>query len=309
MVEQHMKQFKKVIADIKSLKIRGAKNVAVEATKALRHILVMAPQISRDGLLHNLEDARKELFKTRPTEPAMRNALSFVLSGVNDPGTKEDLIDHVDKMIASVLQYFEEAQQKIVEIGKHKIRDGSVVFTHCHSSTVTQILIQAKKEGKRFEVHNTETRPSFQGRITAKELSDKGIPVMHFVDSAARYALKKADLFLIGADAITSEGKLINKVGSELFAEAARRFDVPVYVCTHAWKFDPKTALGFEEEIEIRQAKEIWDNPPKNVKIYNYAFEQVDPSLVAGVISELGIYKPQIFIQEVKKKYDWMFKN
>lgn len=304
-----MKQFEKIVVDIKSLKIQGAKNVAVEATKALRHVLAMASKMSHEGLLHNLKDACKELFETRPTEPAMRNALSFVFAGIEGLKTKEDLIDHVEKKVDSVLHYFEEAQQKIVEIGKHKIRDGSVVFTHCHSSTVTQILIQAKKDGKRFEVHNTETRPSFQGRITAKELSDNDIPVMHFVDSAARYALKKADLFLIGADAITSEGKIINKVGSELFAEAATRFNVPIYVCTHAWKFDPKTAFGFEEEIELRQAKEIWDKPPKNVKIYNYAFEQVNPALVAGVISELGVYKPQVFIQEVKKKYDWMFKN
>jgi len=307
-MESNMTRFKRTVADIRSLKIQGAKNVAIEATKSLNHIIALAPKVSKEGLVHNLEDAKKKLFATRPTEPAMRNAVSFVLLKMAHLDTKEEIAADIRDRIKYVLEYFDSAQKKIIEMGKKKIHDGSVVFTHCHSSTVTQILIQAKKEGKRFVVHNTETRPLLQGRITAKELSDNGIKVMHFVDSAARIALKKADIFLMGADAITSEGKVINKVGSELFAETAYRFGVPVYSCTHAWKFDPKTIEGFEEEIEIRQAKEIWKNPPKNVKIYNYAFEQVAPALLSGIISELGVYKPQVFIEDVKRNYPWMLR-
>jgi ribose 1,5-bisphosphate isomerase len=302
-----IKKFNKVVTDIKTLKIQGAQDVAVETTKSLKHILTLSPKISKQGLIHNLEDAKKTLFQTRPTEPAMRNAVKFVLSNMDQQNSKEKIVSDVYEKIKKVLDYFDEAQQNIIEIGKRKIRNGSVIFTHCHSSTVMKILIQAKKEGKQFIVHNTETRPLYQGRITAKELSDNGIEVIHYVDSAARIALKEADLLLIGAEAITSEGKVVNKIGSELFAETAERFGVPVYCCTHAWKFDPKTIHGFEEEIELRNEKEVWDKPPKHVKISNYAFEQVDPSLISGIISELGIYRTPVFIEEVKRKYPWMF--
>ena len=181
------------------------------------------------------------------------------------------------------------------------------MYTHCHSSTVVNIIKQAKDNGVNFEVHNTETRPLYQGRKTAKELSDYGIPVRHYVDSAARLALKKADIMLIGADAITAEGKIINKIGSELISEAANKLNVPVYVCTHSWKFDPKTIFGFEEIIEKRLAKEVWPNKPKNVSIDNFAFEQVNPALVTGIISEIGIYNPQNFRQGIKNHYSWMF--
>ena len=156
-------------------------------------------------------------------------------------------------------------------------------------------------------MHNTETRPLFQGRKTAIELASYKIPVKHYVDSAARMALKKADIMMIGADAITTEGKVINKIGSELIAEAANKIGVPVYICTHSWKFDPETIFGFDEEIEKRAWDEIWPNKPRKVNIDNFAFEKINPALITGIISELGVYRPQNFISEIKNNYKWMF--
>ena len=181
------------------------------------------------------------------------------------------------------------------------------IFTHCHSSSVVGILRKAKEQGKKFEVYCTETRPMFQGRITASELAQLKIPVTMFVDSGARIALKEADLMLIGSDSISTEGKIINKIGSEMFSEIANKYDVPVYSCTDAWKFDPQSVYGYEEKIEKREAKEVWKKPPKGVKISNLAFEKVHPNLIMGIISELGIIQPEAFVVEVKRKYSWMF--
>ena len=51
----------------------------------------------------------------------------------------------------------------------------------------------------------------------------------------------------------------------------------------------------------------MWQNPPKGVKIMNMAFERIEPNLVTGIISELGIYKHNIFSEELKRRYYWMF--
>ena len=112
---------------------------------------------------------------------------------------------------------------------------------------------------------------------------------------------------IIGCDAIDSEGKCYNKIGSEMFAEIANKFDVPVYIATDSWKFDPKTIFGFNEEIEKRSRDEVWNNAPKKIKIENYAFEKIKPTLISGIISEIGIFKPQLFIEELKSKYKFMF--
>lgn len=182
-----------------------------------------------------------------------------------------------------------------------------IVFTHCHSSTVEAVCIKAKEQGKKFTVYNTETRPRFQGRITAENIAKAGIPVVHFVDSAARTYLKKADLFLFGCDAISAEGRIFNKIGTEFLAEFTADQRIPTYSVTNSWKFDPLTVRGFEEVIEQRDPKEVWENPPQGVTIMNPAFEITSPDILTGIITELGVFKPETLIFEVQKKYPWMF--
>ena len=146
----------------------------------------------------------------------------------------------------------------------------------------------------------------YQGRKTATELAKAKIRVRLFTDSSGRFALKKANLALFGADAITSEGEIINKMGTEMYADIAEKYDIPVYFCTNSWKYDPMTVFGFEEAIERREAREVWNRPPKGVEISNLAFEIVEPELATGIISELGDYSPTTFIEEVKKNYPWI---
>jgi len=274
-----MDAVEKAARDIKSIKVQGAYHVAVTAVKAWEK--------AKDK-----QAAAKKLAAARPTEPMLRNALKYL-----------EKFYHAENLLTKL----DSDQRKIALMGSEKVKDGMIVYTHCHSSTVNDILIQAKKQGKNFEVNVTETRPFMQGRLTATQLSAAKIPVTLYVDSAARLALKKADVMMIGADSISADGYVINKIGSELMADMANHYQVPIFICTHSWKFDPKTVFGFEEEIEKRAAKEIWDRPPKGVKISNYVFEKVDPNKITAIISELGVFKPAAFVEEVRKSYRWMF--
>lgn len=285
--------YQQIIDDIKALKIQGAEKIAVAAVEAF----ALKLKETKDPV--ELQKAHDELVATRPTEPALRNALKYCIKNFqNDPNIAE-----------YVKNFFKNSKDKIAEIGAKKIQDGMIVFTHCHSSTVEAVLFKAWDDGKRFTVYNTETRPRFQGRITAENIAAHGIPVTHFVDSAGRTFLKKADLFLFGCDAITTEGKIFNKIGTEFLAEFASKQHTPTYSVTNSWKFDPETVNGFEEEIEQRDPKEVWDNPPKGITIMNPAFEITTPDILTGIITEIGIYKPETLVLEVQKAYPWMFKN
>jgi ribose 1,5-bisphosphate isomerase len=302
--------FSQIVKDITSLKIQGANAVAREACNAIRDIVQKSKAKDAHELYRELKKGQEILIKTRSTEPCMRNALTYILSQ-----KESDLLyeykEEVLKRIVQAIMHIKTANDVIAEYGAHKISNGMIVYTHCHSSTVVNILLEAKKQGIDFAVHNTETRPRFQGRKTAEELVKAGIKVRHFVDSAARLALKDADIMLIGCDAITIEGKIINKIGSELFAEVAKRYDIPVYSCTNSWKFDPMTIEGYPEPIETRDIKEIWEKPPKtrNLEIMNFAFEKVDSDNITGIISEIGIYPVPILVEELKKRNPWMFKK
>ena len=299
-------KFNKIVEDIKSLKIQSAISVAKYSMLALQDYADNTKTLTKSEFLSELQKAKTILSNTRPTEPAMRNALDFVMKNL-DASSLERTKEKLKYRIEHAIDHFETAEDIIAEIGSRKIKNGMKIFTHCHSTAVMSILKKAKKQKKNFEVHNTETRPLYQGRKTSLELSKEGIPIFHYIDSAARLAIKKCDLMILGADAIDSEGKAYNKIGSEMFAEIAERFDIPVYVATDSWKFDPKTIFGFNEEVEKRTGDEIWPDAPTKIKIENYAFEKVDSSLITGIISELGIFKPEMFIEELKLRYRFMF--
>lgn len=295
----------KTFRDIKSLKIQGAEAVARSAIKALKDFTLKNRSKTKAIFSQDIKKATKLLISARPTEPYLRNAIAYSLGQAKSKDVRE-YREEVLSGLQKTLKHMQKSKKIISEIGERKIMNGDNVFTHCHSSSVMGILHEAKKDKKKFVVYNTEARPKFQGRITAKELSKSGITVNHFPDSAARIAIKQADVAFFGCDAITPT-HVINKIGSELFAETCERFDVPLYIVTNSWKVDPKTVYGHPEPMEERDYHEVWKNKPKGVKIHNPAFEKIDARLITGIISELGVFKHQNFIEEVTKEYPWLF--
>lgn len=299
-------EFKKLLSDIKSLKIQGAESVAKEAVKGFKTVIKKSKAHTAHQLLSELKRAAAELIRTRPTEPAMRNSVKFILNDLDKQPTAEKLAKRVNEKIDEIIFHFDNSREKIVSYGAGKIKKDYVVFTHCHSSTVVSILKKAHKQKKKFYVHNTETRPLFQGRKTSKELSLEGIDTTHYTDSAALFALKKADICLFGADAIQSDGRIVNKTGTGLFAEIAIKHDIPIFVCMNSWKFDPVTIHGFDEVIEHRNRTEVWKGASKGLKVFNPAFEVIDSQKITGVISELGVYRPEVFPELVARSYPFI---
>ncbi|MBM3247172.1 hypothetical protein FJZ17_01355 [Candidatus Pacearchaeota archaeon] len=255
-------RFEKICRDIKDIKIQGATNVAKAAIRA--YYLIPG------------EESKKKLLSLRPTEPMLSNVLNLV-----DKWSEKKILSH-----------FSEAQEKINHSVFNLIRQDSVIFTHCHSTNVIKALIYAKKNGKHFSVFNTETRPLFQGRKTAKELTKAGIKVTTFVDSAASIALDQCDIVLFGADALLWNS-VINKVGSGMFSQIAQDKKVPVYIIADSWKYSPKNV-----SIEERDFKEVWGS--KLVHIENPAFEPIKATNISRIVTEMGVMDYKEFIDEVR---------
>ncbi|MBI4176832.1 MAG: S-methyl-5-thioribose-1-phosphate isomerase [Candidatus Aenigmarchaeota archaeon] len=282
-----------LVRKIKNLEIQGAKAVALAGLDALNLCASEIKSNGRNGFLRTLESKSKLIKEARPTEPALKNALSFVMGRLPKAGTIEDAQKAVALEVRNFSKNIESSIKKIGEIGARRIPNKAVVFTHCHSNTVMEIFRCAKKDGKKFEVICTETRPMNQGLLTAKQVAGMQIPVTLIVDSAARTFVKKCDLVIIGADAITSTGDVVNKVGSSTIALIAEEQKKPLYVAAGTHKIDPETAKGFLEPIEERPAKEITAKKLKGVKIRNPAFDVVAANRISGIITELGMVAPQ----------------
>ena len=159
---------------------------------------------------------------------------------------------------------------------------------------------QVKKAKKKIEmVYCTETRPRFQGRITAENFAKAGIPVTLIVDSAVDKFMHPVDKIFVGCDAVLSDGSVVNKIGTGHVAHAAKKHHNPLFVCTSSHCFDPATYFGFEEEIEERDWKEVWPDKPKKIRVRNPAFDIVDEFYVQGIVTELGVFDPVAFALEM----------
>ncbi len=294
---------------IRRLEVQGARNVAIAAITALEELANQDKAWTKKAFLEELAKAKETLFASRETEPLMRNAVRLIISQVESCTDKNitKLTQTVSTASHQFLKDLEDSKERIAEIGAKRIRNNSTILTHCHSSTVTHLLKKVKQEGKSFEVICTETRPVFQGKITAREMLDLGVKTTFIVDSATRFFMNQVDMVIVGADAITSEGNVINKIGTSVVALAAQEARTPFYVVSELLKFDPATMYGDYEKIEERNPKEIWEDAPKKIIIRNPAFDVTRRDFIHGIICEEGIISPHSITEVMHRKYQWVF--
>jgi len=305
-----MSEVIKVAAEkIRKLQVQGARNVAIAAVKAIQTQAQDTQAKDKTQFLAELKKARAILAESRETEPLMRNAMRCLIVQAENANTEKvsELSRIVSENVDRFLADLDASRERTAEIGAKRIFDGAVVFTHCHSSTVTRLLAKAKEAGKKFSVICTETRPAFQGRLTAKELVELGVPTTFIVDSAARTFMKDADIVIVGADAITSEGNVVNKIGTGGIAVLAREARKPFYVVSELLKFDPETLSGECEKIEQRSPAEVWTEAPKALKVRNPAFDLTPNRYIHGLVCEEGVIAPQSIVQVMQQKYPWVF--
>ncbi len=274
---------------IKSMEVRGAARIAKFAAETLKNYAMKAKDFDAE-----MRKAAEILLNTRPTAVSLYNAINYVMkySGETDEEKRESLIRRAEEFI----HWVETAQQRIGEIGEKRIRDGYVILTHCNSSAALSVIKKAHENGKSIEVFATESRPRYQGHITVRELREAGIDVTLIVDSAVRYFMNEIDCVIVGADTITANGALINKIGTSQIALAAKEARVQFMVAAETYKFSPKTLFGELVVIEERDPSEV---APKEildlgVKVRNPAFDVTPRDYIDVIITEIGAIPPEM---------------
>lgn len=312
-----LRRVDEVAADIRSLKIQGARRIARAALEALASAATLSKAKHPSDLYNDLLKAAHALEATRPTEPMMRNALedclrhTLIYARTHPSGEVGEIVRALVEHQRELLEDMQAAGAKIAKFGAAEIPPGAHVMVHCHSSTLMATLIEAHKMGKGLEVTCLETRPLFQGRLSARELAAAGLPVRLAVDSAAGSLMDKMDVVMVGADAITAEGDLVNKIGTHTLAQLAFAHSVKFLCTAELFKYDPLTRWGRAEPIEQRDISEVWedgryaresaagggmDGPvllPKGVQVHNPAFDRTPARLIFAYVTEEGLVPPR----------------
>jgi methylthioribose-1-phosphate isomerase len=179
------------------------------------------------------------------------------------------------------------------------------VMTHCNAGWLATVangtalapVYAAHAAGIRQHVWVSETRPRNQGHLTAWELGQAGIERSFVTDNAAGLLLMRGevDIIIVGADRIAANGDVANKVGTYLKALAARAHNVPFYVAAPVSTIDFACPNGAAIPIEEREPEELGIHliGLADCAVRNLAFDVTPAELVAGIITEHGVFPPQ----------------
>jgi len=305
--EHGMEQIRDTADKIKTMEIRGAGRIARAAASALRDYALEIRTDSLRDFNEKMRAAGEILVDTRPTAVSLPNAVRMVLRYKAD--TVEDARRAVVQQAEEFIERSKNAIKRIGEIGARRLRSGYTVLTHCNSSAALEIIAEAHRAGKNIDVIATESRPRMQGHLTIKHLDKLGIPTSLIVDSAARFFMNEVDIVVVGADAITANGSVINKIGTAPIALAAHEARTNVLVAAETYKFSPNTILGELIEIEERPGWEVLDQDIfqdlNNVRVRNPAFDVTPREYVDLIITEVGAVPPEMSYQLIKDYLGW----
>ena len=192
--------------------------------------------------------------------------------------------------------------------GQGLIPQGGSVLTHCNAGalatagygTALGVIRAAREAGKNVSVYACETRPLLQGaRLTTLEMMQENIPVTLITDNMAGYLMAKAkvDLVIVGADRISANGDVANKIGTYGLAVMAKAHNIPFYVAAPVSTVDLNLASGNEIPIEERDHSEVTHHggrllAPVGVNVWNPAFDVTPHNLITAIITDKGIVWP-----------------
>jgi ribose 1,5-bisphosphate isomerase len=294
---------------IKSMEIRGAGRIARAVAEALRDHALSVRAPTSDTFRWEMEHAASMLLATRPTAVSLPNAVHIVMAGLEDAKTTEEAQAGVIQRADEFIRSSQHALEQIAGFGASHIRDGDVILTHCNSEAALGCIIEAHHQGKAIEVFATEVRPRNQGLITIRTLNDAGIKTNFIVDSAVRSFINDVDLVIVGADAVTVNGAVVNKIGTAQVAHSAREARVNMVVAAETYKFAPRTILGELIRIEERPGNEVLPDDIArtlpHVNVRNPAFDVTPAEYVDLIVTEKGAIPPQMAYVIIRDYLGW----
>ena len=263
-------------------------------------------------LLQKFLEARNELDAARPTAVNLSWATKLMYDAackMAEAGLDLQQTDaELEKLAVKIYEQDIAKNKKMGEYGAEVVPESAVILTHCNAGalatcgwgTALGVIRSAHAQGKVRMVYSDEPRPLLQGsRLTAWELIQDNIPVTTITDNMAAWSMKTKGINIVitGADRIASNGDTANKIGTYGVALAAKAHGIPFYIAAPASTFDFSLKNGTQIPIEERNAKEVRRfqgkaSAPKNVNVFNPAFDVTPARLIAGIITEYGVLRP-----------------
>ncbi len=302
-----LKTYQDVAKAIKDMIVRGAPLIGIVGAYGFA-IGISQIQTNKDLKLE-AQKIYTELKNTRPTAVnlfwALDRMISKLYNYIDEGLNKIEIVKNLFKEAKRIELEDYHANKSIGGYGEVLIKQKANILTHCNTGalatsgwgTALGVIRSAYENGKDITVYVDETRPYLQGsRLTAWELLEEGIPFYLITDSSAGFLMSKGiiDAIIVGADRITLNGDVANKIGTYSLSVLAKHHNIPFYVAAPSSTFDFDTESGKEIIIEKRSEEEVktcgsCKIAPEKAKALNYSFDITPAENITAIITEKGI--------------------
>jgi ribose 1,5-bisphosphate isomerase len=280
-----------LVRELRGLEFHAARS-GREVLKALLDTAADSDAKTAAELRIEMEEAAELLLTALPAYAPPINVMHRILSridaGVETGFSIEEVQQELFAEASSLQEWSSRARAQIARCGAQLISEGSTLLTFTLSETVSQVLREAKRQGKAFSLRVSESRPNRDGLVTARNAGELGIPVGVSIDASLDEVIAGVDLVMVGAEAIQADGSAICKVGTYPLACVARVHGLPLYVIVDTLKFNVISLFGLELPLEGLPREEIRGSR-QGVTVQGHLFDITPPHLIAGMVTERGI--------------------
>lgn len=307
----HLKTQPEIWEAIYELRVRGAPAIGIAAAYGVYLAAKASKANDYESFYADFMKAKEYLASSRPTAVNLFWALDrmeeCVKKNKDKPISeiKEALRKEADEIKAEDIWVC----KSIGEYGLSLVEPNIGILTHCNAGqlatakygTALAPIYLGQEKGYNFKVFADETRPLLQGaRLTTYELMMAGVDVTLICDNMASMVMKNGwvQAVFVGCDRVAANGDTANKIGTSGVAILAKNYGVPFYVCAPTSTIDMNCKTGKDIHIEERKPEEVTEKwyakpmAPKDIKVFNPAFDVTDAEFVTAIITEYGIARP-----------------
>ncbi len=289
-----------ILEDVRAMRPMGGSAYGYCTAMAFKLIALDASIKSTNRLFVALDQVSEKLLAEKPTMATIHNAKWLIVEKTRHEGVTPDpessrsaIINRADLFI----RQSERAKARLGQVGSNLIEDGQTIMMHSFSQSLMSVFEQAQQAGKSFEVICTESQPTRESQAAIHHLTKLGIRVTFVLDAEMAFVMPEADWCLAGADSISIDGAVANKIGTHQLALLAQNFCKPLYVATEVIKLQRQTMEGHPIHLEQRPAIELLDvvadfEFPERIKVRHQFFDLTPQTYIRSLITEQGVISP-----------------
>lgn len=307
---------------IRKLRVRGAPAIGVTAGYAMAVLAGRSAAVREETFRRELAELGDYLKSSRPTAVNLAWAVDRMEKcaadcfAEADEGVRTDEAAAITRVKAALRREAQAIRDEDVaisraigEAGFALLHKGDGILTHCNAGTLATakygtatapvyLALEHGWSGSDLHIYCDETRPLLQGaRLTAYEMAQTGFDVTLQCDNMVSALMQsgKIRIVFVGCDRVARNGDAANKIGTSGVAILAKHYGIPFYVCAPSSTIDPAAKSGADIPIEMRDPEEVTEMwyrermAPKDINVFNPAFDVTESGLITGIITEKGI--------------------